>query len=197
MANPYESPTNSTQRVENPPYWYVLFYQLYWPAWWLGTACIAASWLQLVPPTAGWIGFGLAGAATLGSLVLPSLAGIKPEDYVVLDSRLIHSRGEAYFDALARFSNGATLMFDGVAFGFRPQNEIACSVVAHSPNINDLETNEIADYAHSVFDTLSQKSPEFASAVTGQTFRISVMSSMDENATELFRWIDGKIVARG
>ena len=144
MANPYESPTKTTQHAQTAPYWYVLFYQLYGPAWWIGTALIAGSWFNIVSPTVGWVGFGIAGAAALGSYVLPSLAGVKPEDYVILDSRLLKSKGEAYFDALERFSNGATLMYDGVAFGFRPDNEIACGVVAQSPNINESEARDIA-----------------------------------------------------
>ena len=196
MANPYESPTKTTRRAEAAPYWYVLFHQLYWPAWWIGTALIAGSWFSIVSPTVGWVGFGLAGAAALGSYVLPSLAG-KPEDYVVLDSRLLDTNGEAYSDAMDRFSNGATLMYDGVAFGFRPDNEIACGVVAQSPNVNESEARDIANHAQSVFDTLTQSSPEFSSAVAGRTFRISIMSSMDANATELFRVIDGNIESQG
>ena len=151
MANPYESPTKTPHAAQATPYWYVLFYQLYWPAWWIGTALIAGSWFNIVSPTVGWVGFGLAGAASLGAYVLPSLAGVKPEDYVVLDSRLLNSKGEAYSNALERFSNGATLMYDGVAFGFRPDNEIACGVVAQSPNINEPEASEIAEHAQSVF----------------------------------------------
>ena len=197
MANPYESPTKTTQHAQTAPYWYVLFYQLYGPAWWIGTALIAGSWFNIVSPTVGWVGFGIAGAAALGSYVLPSLAGVKPEDYVILDSRLLKSKGEAYSDALERFSNGATLMYDGVAFGFRPDNEIACGVVAQSPNINESEARDIADHAQSVFDTLTAASSEFASAVAGQTFRISIMSGMDANATELFRVVDGNIESRG
>ena len=88
-------------------------------------------------------------------------------------------------------------MYDGVAFGFRPDNEIACGVVAQSPNISESEARDIADHVQSVFDNLIAASPEFASAVAGQTFRISIMSSMDANATELFRSVDGNIESRG
>ncbi len=197
MLNPYESPRKPTQAAQAVPYWYVLFSQLYWPMWWMGTALIAGNWFNLVSPTVGWVGFGLAGAAALGSYVLPSLAGIRPEDYVVLDSRLLNSKGEAYSDALKRFSNGATLMYDGVAFGFRPDNEIACGVVAQSPSVNQSEARDIADHAQSVFDALTVSSPEFASAVAGKTFRISIMSDMNANATELYRIVDGNIESRG
>ncbi|MFT5524310.1 MAG: hypothetical protein ACI87E_004823 [Mariniblastus sp.] len=197
MANPYESPNSSLQPATAAPYWYVLFYQLYGPLWWIGTALIAGSWFNIVSPTIGWVGFGLAGAAALGSYVLPSLAGVKPEDCVVLDSRLLKSKGEAYSSAMDRFSAGATLMFDGVAFGFRPDNQIACGVVAQSPNINESEALDIADHAQSVFDTLTQSSPEFATAVAGQAFRISIMSSMDANATELYRVVDGTLESPG
>lgn len=196
MVNPYESPTKTPQAAQAAPYWYVLFSQLYWPVWWIGTALVAGSWFNIVSPTVGWVGFGLAGAVALGSYVLPSLAGVKHEDYVVLDSRLLNSKGEAYSDALERFSNGATLLYDGVAFCFRPNNEIACGVVAQSPNINESEARDIVDHARSVFDNLITASPEFALSVSGQTFRISIMSGMDANATELFRSVDGKLESR-
>ncbi|WP_148619098.1 hypothetical protein [Mariniblastus fucicola] len=186
----------TTQHARTAPSWYVLFYQLYGPAWWIGTGLIAGSWFNIASPTVGWIGFGLACAASLGAYVLPSLAGVKPEDFVVLDSRMLNSKGEAYSDALERFSNGATLMYDGVAFGFRPDNEIACGVVAQSSDINETEAREIADHAETVFDTLTASSPEFASAVAGQTFRISIKSGMDANATELFRVVDRSIESR-
>lgn len=67
----------------------------------------------------------MAGTAALGSYILSSIAGIKPEDYVILDSWLVKNKGDAYYNAMERFRNGATLMYDGVAFGFRPNNEIA------------------------------------------------------------------------
>ena len=196
MVNPYGSPTKAAQRAVKAPYWYVLFRQLYWPVWWFGTVLIAGSWFRIVSPTVGWIGFCLAGAAVLGAKLFPSFAGIKPKDYVVMDSRLIKSKGEVYYDAMERFASGAELMYDGVAFGFRPDNEIACGVVAPSSNINESEARDIADHAQSVFDTLIQSSPEFSTAVAGQTFRISIMSGMDANSTELFRVIGGNIEPR-
>lgn len=196
MENPYESPSN--KRHANPaPWWYVLFCQIYGPAWWIGTALIAGSWFNIVSPTVGWVGFGLAGAAWVGAYVLPSLAGVYPEEHVILDSRLLSSKDEAYSNVMERFSNGATLMYDGIVFAFRPDNEIACAACGQSPNINETEARQIADHAQSVFDTLSESSAEFASAVAGQTFRISIMSSTDADATELYRVIDGKIESRG
>jgi len=58
-----------------------------------------------------------------------------------------------------RFSAGATLVYDGIAFGFRPDNEIACGVVAQSPEINESEARVIADHAQSVYVTLTQSWP--------------------------------------
>jgi len=173
--------------------WYVWFYKAYWPAWWIGTALIALSWFGVVTPTVGWVGFVLAGAAALGSYVLPKVAGVKPEDYVILDSRLLNSKGDAYHNAIARFQNGAPLMYDGVAFGFRPNNEIACGIVADRTDVDDAAAAELAGHAQSVFNTLSSKSAEFRSAVNGRTFRISIMSGIDESARELCRVVDGKL----
>lgn len=193
MINPFESPSNDTQDVNVTPVWYEWFYRLYWPAWWIGTALIACSWFEIVSPNVGWVGFCLAGAAALGSYILPSFAGVKPEDYVILDSRLLNSRGDAYHNAIERFKNGASLMYDGVAFGFRPNNEIACGIVADTTALNDTAASELASHAQSVFDKLSAESSEFRSSVNGRTFRISIMSGIDQSARELCRVVDGKL----
>ncbi|MEO1526999.1 MAG: hypothetical protein AAFX06_16290 [Planctomycetota bacterium] len=193
MANPYQSPPKSTLPSSVGPTWYVLLSQFYWPAWWIGTAMIAASWFNLVSTTIGWIGFGITGAATVASYLLPTIAGAQANDYVMLDSRLLASKGEACFDAMRRFSNGARLMYDGVAFRIRPDRLIDCDIVAQSPNINQHEAGRIADHAESVFEALKQSSPEFASAVAGHTLRISILSSLDANATKLFHVVDGVI----
>lgn len=193
MFNPYESPNTSSREINASPMWYVWFYKAYWPAWWIGTILIVLSWFGVVTPTVGWTGFALACAAALGSYILPSLAGVKPEDYVILDSRLLNSKGDAYHNAIERFQNGASLMYDGVAFGFRPNNEIACGIVADQTDLDDTAASELARHAQSVFDTLSAESAEFRSAVNGRTFRISIMSGIDGSARELCRVVDGKL----
>jgi hypothetical protein len=193
MTNPYQSPKNASQEVTALPIWYVWFYKTYWVAWWIGTALIAGSWFNIVTPTVGWIGFALAGAAVLGSYVLPSLAGIKAEDYVMLDSRLLQKKGDTYYQAIERFRNGASLAYDGVAFGFRPNNEITCAIVAASNNLDDAAATETAQHAKSVFEKLLLESDEFAEAVSGRTFRISIVSGFEPNARELCRVIDGKL----
>jgi hypothetical protein len=157
---------------------------------------IVGSWFNIVSPTVGWVGFGIAGGATLVSYILQSRVGSKREDYVYLDSRLLNFKDDLYMNAMARFTNGAMLMYDGVAFGFRPGNEIACAVPASSPNADEAHAREIADHAQSVFETLKSASPEFATAVAGQTFRISILSSMDPDATEIYRVREGDIESR-
>ncbi|MFC1757453.1 hypothetical protein ACFL2H_01625 [Planctomycetota bacterium] len=193
MSNPYESPNASSREPNVTPMWYVWFYKAYWPAWWIGTILIALSWFDAVTPTVGWAGFALAGVAALGSYVLPSLAGVKQEDYVILDSRLLNSKGSAYHNAIERFRNGASLMYDGVAFGFRPNNEIACGVVADTTDLDDTAASEIAAHAQSVFDKLISECSEFKLAVADRTFRISIMSGVDQSAREICRVVDGKL----
>jgi hypothetical protein len=193
MTNPYKSPHDEVREVASAPIWYVWFHKAYWPTWWIGTVLIACSWFRIVTPTVGWIGFSMAAMAALGSYVLPVLAGVKPQDCVILDSRLLKAKGEAYHNAMERFRNGASLMYDGVAFGFRPNNEIACGVLAGSAALDDTSATEIAEHAKAVFDKLTSESAEFASAVDGRTFRISIMSGTDANPRELCRVIDGKL----
>ena len=82
----------------------MLFYRYYSPVWWIGTTLIVSSYFKHVSPTVGWVGFGMAGAAALGSYVLPSLAGIKREEYVILNSRLLKSKGKTYSYVMERFS---------------------------------------------------------------------------------------------
>ena len=163
------------------------------PAWWGGTILIALSWFGVVTPTVGWVGFALAGAVSLGSYIFPSLAGVKPEDYVILDSRLLNVKGDAYFNAIERFRNGASLMYDGVVFGFRPNNEIACGIVADTTDLDDTAAAELARHAKSVFDKLVFECAEIKSAVEGRTFRISIMSGVDQSARELCRVVDGQL----
>ncbi len=149
--------------------------------------------MALSRPTIGWAGFALAGAAALDHTSLPSLAGVKPEDYVILDSRHLNSRGDAYHKAIERFQNGASLMYDGVAFGFRPNNEIACGIVADTTDLDDTSASALARHAQSVFDRLLAESTEFKSAVDGRTFRISIMSGKDQSARELCRVVAGEL----
>ncbi|WP_068138264.1 hypothetical protein [Roseimaritima ulvae] len=149
---------SSDKRITNPhatlqepnaaPIWYTWFYQLFWPAWWIGTA----------------------------------LAGINAEDYFILDSRLLRTKGDAYVDAIERFKNGASLMYDGVAFGFRPNDEIACGIVADNTDMGDEAAMSLANHAQFVFSSLKSESTEFRSAVLGRQIRISIMSSMDQSA---------------
>ncbi len=193
MTNPYSSPTHTPLQVAITPTWYVWFYKTYWPAWWIGTALIVANWLNVVTPTIGWVGFALAGAAALGSYILPSIAGIKPGDYVILDSRLVKNKDGAYYEAMERFRKGATLMYDGVAFGFRPNNEIACGVLAGTATLTESSALELAEHAQSVFAKLQSECEEFASAVADHTFRISIMSGNDAYARELCRMVEGKL----
>lgn len=197
MTNPYESPASATPGAAETPFWYLLFCKIYGPVWWTGTAIVIASWINIVSPTVGWAGFCLAGAAALGSYFLPSLVGAKPEDHVTLDSRLLKTKGDAYTDAIKRFMAGATLTYDGVAFGFRPDDEIACGIVASSSSVGESDAREIADHAESVLEILKDSSPEFATAVAGKRFRISIVSSMDAYNTELYRVVDGHMESCG
>lgn len=192
MANPYQSPSQTPQHAVAAPTWYLLFARIYWPAWIIGTALIVLSWMQWVTPTVGWVGFAIAGIATLGSYVLPSIVGGKQDDYVVLDSRLLATKDDAYRDVMERFRNGASLMYDGVVFVFRPGNEIACGIVASSADLDDASARETANHAESVFSTLKSASPEFASAVADRTFRISIMS-IDDHATEICRVVNREL----
>lgn len=65
-------------------------------------------------------------------------------------------------------------------------------VVADSMPVNEKTAQELADYATSVFNHLVDQCPEFAEAIDGRTFRISIMSSFDKNAQEVCRIVDGK-----
>lgn len=45
--------------------------QVTWILWLAGTALIVGSWVNVVPPEVGWLGFAVAGGAYLISLVAP------------------------------------------------------------------------------------------------------------------------------
>ena len=61
--------------------------RIIWATWWIGTIIIACSWFKIVPNTVGWVGFGLACAASLVSVILNKYWRIPPktEDEVLED----------------------------------------------------------------------------------------------------------------
>lgn len=192
MPNPYDAPETASVHP-GPPGWYVWFYKLYWPAWWGGTALIAGSWFGLVPAKVGWVGFGFAGAATLGAYFLPGLAGIAAEESVSLDSRLLSTKGEAYKTAIERFSNGVPLTYDGVAFQICPQRELVVWIVTDDPNLEDDEALELATHAIEVKKRLSTESDEFRMAIASHSFYVSVIFGSEQSAIEICRVVDGKV----
>lgn len=82
-------------------------------------------------------------------------------------------------------------MYDGVAFGLYLDNEIACGIAADLGELDAASASEIAGHAQGVFETLQAESMEFASAVAGRRFRISIFSG-DPTARELCRVVDGE-----
>ncbi len=148
------------------------------------------SWAELVSHEVGWLGVALAGSAYVGSLVLPPWAGVKADDQVMLDSRLLKARGEGYLNAIERFRNGSTLVYDGVGFAFRGESEIACGILADQGDLTEVKARELADHAQASFDQLRSTSPEFATAVAGYKFRISIV----QGTRELCRVVDGQLV---
>ncbi len=193
MDNPYVSPNDPPREVQPSPTWYVLFYRNYTPAWWVGLLFIVLSWRGVADDGVGWFGLGLILLLTVGAYVLPSLAGVKGQDHVGLNSRLLRIRGEAYSDVMKRFRNGAYLVYDGVAFGLYPNNEIACSVAAGPGKLDEEAARDVAAHASSVFGELRRDCEEFASAVDGRSLRISVVDGMNDDSTELCHFVDGEI----
>lgn len=155
------------------------------------------SWIDSVTPTVGWAGFAIAGLAAFRSYVLPSIAGVKQDDGVVLDSRTLTSKNELYRYSMERFVSGAPLMYDGVVFWFAPVDEIACGVVASSSDLGENSARETADHAESVFAELKAASSEFSTALDGRTFRISIMSNFNEDTVKLCRIVNGDFQWRG
>ena len=65
--NPYNSPQNSDEHHESKSPAQRL-YVFCWVLWLCGTALIALSWVRLVTPEIGWIGFGIALVGTFLSM---------------------------------------------------------------------------------------------------------------------------------
>ncbi len=58
-------------------------YRFCWVLWIGGTAVIVASWLNIVTPAVGWVGFGVALAGTLlsfGAQQRPQQPPVKPSE---------------------------------------------------------------------------------------------------------------------
>ena len=149
---------------------------------------IVAFLLGYVDIFVGWSGVALIAALMLTSRLVSPLAGQDPIEVVVLHSWLLVSKDSAYRHVLDRFRNGATMIRDGVAFDLQPDNDIACAIAATTPQLNEKDALTVANQAKSVFDHLTANSPEFATAVAGRDFSVSVMSSFNQNVEELFRF---------
>jgi hypothetical protein len=192
MDNPYQTQDNTTRDVANVPFWYVYFYHAYWPTWCVGVVLIAVG-LLASEPILGWIGFGIAGCMYLGAYFLPSLAGVTHRDHAWIDSRNLLWKDDVFRDAVSKFKKGGTIVLDGVAFGFRPGNEIACGVVTGTMDMDETSARRAASHAKGVFERLKAESVEFATAVEGRLFRISIVSGYELSAVELCRIVDDTI----
>jgi len=51
-----------------------------WLAWWVGTVLIFLSWSKTVSSIVGWVGFAIAGIATLVSVLAKKYWKIPPKD---------------------------------------------------------------------------------------------------------------------
>jgi hypothetical protein len=67
---------------------------LYWSAWILGTVLIVLSSFRLVHPLIGWLGFFIAGAATVTSIIFSLTVGRQRRSVPVADST--HPIGVAF-----------------------------------------------------------------------------------------------------
>lgn len=112
----------------------------------------------------------------------------------MLDTRLLKNKGDAYEKAIERFRNGATLVYDGVAFGLRPNHVIACGISAGTMNLSEAAAMELVEHARFVYGQLRTECIEFAMALTGHTLRISIVSGAGVHAREICSVIDGELV---
>lgn len=191
MNNPFQSPDESRQETSRSPWWYLLFYRLYGPIWYLGLVLLICSWFEMVAHAAGGIGIGMLAFAYGGNYLVPRLAGKKPEELVVLDSRLLKTRDGDYRQTMQHFLDGATLMLDGAAFRLEPANQIGCGIYTYNADPSDDQVNEIAGHAQSVFDLLVRECPDFESTVCGRQFRISILYRSMSDTAIICRLIDG------
>lgn len=195
MQNPYQASTAPQPETVEVPGWYSVFLGIYIPAWWIGTALIAASWVQLVPATIGWAGFGLTAAASLGSYLLPSLAGVRRStdpELVIVSSRSLSEKNEACLNAMIRFREGARLQFDGMMFMVQPDNSLECAIATNTLRLSEDDAKRFAEEAMDIFVCLMNASVDFAEIVRGRVVRITITSSFGPGAVEHCRVVDGE-----
>jgi len=191
MSNPFQSPSEARVEVAASPWWYLLFYRLFGPAWYLGILLLVCQWFELVSHAAGGVGIGMLAFAYAGNHLVPRLAGKRPEVFVILDSRLLKQRGADFRQTMQHFLDGATLMLDGAAFQLQPANDVACGIATFSPELSDSEAHEIVSHAQSVFDRLVQECPEFETSVCGKMFRISILYRGLDGTEVVIHSVDG------
>lgn len=157
----------------------------------MGLVLLICSWFEMVAHAAGGVGIGMLAFAYGGNYLVPRLAGKKPEELVVLDSRLLKTRDGDYQQNMQHFLDGATLMLDGAAFRLEPANQIGCGIYTYNADPSDDQVNEIAEHAQSVFDLLVRECPDFESTVCGRQFRISILYRSMSDTAIICRLIDG------
>lgn len=194
MSNPYESP--QSRPAYGTPGWYYVFYRIYGPVWWCGTIIIVLSWQEVIPKNIAWVGFVMAGLSALGSYVLPRLAGVKEEEWIMLTSQMVASHDHNYRQAMQRFAAGDGLLYDDYGFIFRPPGDVVCAMISSQPpaEVTEASARDDAGRARAAFDLLVQKSPEFAQAVAERALRITIMTNFMPNSREICSVLGDEVV---
>jgi hypothetical protein len=179
----------------NPFQGITVLYRIYWFAWLAGTGLILLSWVDVVSPTIGWVGFGIACGAAFLSYIPRGRGQGKTENWVVLTKAMIDSKDRGYDVAMEQLRKGGMVYYDGIAFCVRPGNEIACAVVASWPVAELDEVGVLRDVERTKawFEALSRLSPEIAAIALGKNLRVSLFSDYGPEAFEICQVGEGRI----
>jgi hypothetical protein len=168
----------------------------YWTAWALGTALIVMSWMDIVSPETGWLGFAIAGAAVFVSYVVKWRGGEPARPASVLVTRaMLESKNHSYDDAIQRLRNGGTLVCEGLAITIRGET-IYCSVVASRPvaQLDEMHAFEDGQRARREFDVVARMSPELAALAHERKLVIQLLTNYSDDGVVIGEIADDRMI---
>ena len=172
-----------------------MLHRVCWSAWAAGTALILLSWVNIVSPTVGWVGFAIACSAALLSYLPQRAAQGTGHDWAVLTQAMLEAKDHGYDVAMEHFRRGGTIFYDGMAFTVYPNSRFSLVGVASVPlaELDEIRAQREAERLQARFEALTRLSPEVAGAAQDKALRVSLISEYGARGFEICQVAEGRV----